>query len=80
MHGDLHGYNQLWDHGSLRLTSVVDFEEAGVEEAEFDSRYLPGNRRTPELTLSAINAYETASWSRARPPAGARLERPDPSR
>lgn len=59
VHGDLHGYNQLWDHGSLRLTLVLDFEEAGVEEAEFDFRYLPGNSHTPELTLSAINAYET---------------------
>ncbi|MEY2589937.1 MAG: hypothetical protein QOJ67_1921 [Acidimicrobiaceae bacterium] len=58
VHGDLHGYNQLWDYESLRLALVVDFEEAGVEEAEFDFRYLPGNSRNPELALEAINAYE----------------------
>jgi Ser/Thr protein kinase RdoA (MazF antagonist) len=79
VHGDLHGYNQLWDHGSGRLASVLDFEEAGVEEAEFDFRYLPGTSRTPELTLSAVSAYENAV-GRARPRTGARLERPDPPR
>lgn len=37
---------------------MLDFEEAGMAEAEFDFRYLPGNSRTPELTLRAIEAYE----------------------
>jgi aminoglycoside phosphotransferase (APT) family kinase protein len=58
VHGDLHGHNQLWDHASLRLALVLDFEETGIAEAEFDFRYLPGNSRTPELTLAAIEAYE----------------------
>lgn len=58
VHGDLHGYNQLWDHAALALTLVVDFETAGIAEAEFDFRYLPGNCRTPEFTLAAIDAYE----------------------
>lgn len=58
VHGDLHGYNQLWDHASLDLHLVVDFETAGIAEAEFDFRYLPGNCRTPEFTLAAIDAYE----------------------
>lgn len=58
VHGDLHGHNQVWDHDTLRLVLVVDFEEAGLEEAEFDFRYLPGNSRHPELTLGAIEAYQ----------------------
>lgn len=58
VHGDFHGFNQLWDHSSCRLVAVVDFEEAGMAEAEFDFRYLPGNSRTPELTLKAIEGYE----------------------
>ena len=29
VHGDLHGYNQLWDRPSARLVAVVDFEETG---------------------------------------------------
>lgn len=58
VHGDLHGYNQLWEHASLDLTLVVDFETAGIAEVEFDFRYLPGNCRTPEFTLAAIDPYE----------------------
>ena len=58
VHGDLHGYNQLWDHASIHLVSVVDFEETGVSEPEFDFRYLPGNSRSPALTTSTIDAYE----------------------
>lgn len=58
VHGDLHGYNQLWNQASLHLTLVLDFETAGLAEAEFDFRYLPGNCRTPQFTLAAIDAYE----------------------
>jgi aminoglycoside phosphotransferase (APT) family kinase protein len=58
VHGDFHGHNQLWDHYSFRLASVLDFEETGIAEPEFDFRYLPGNSRTPELALSAVAAYE----------------------
>lgn len=58
VHGDLHGYNQLWDHRSASLELVVDFAETGSAEAEFDFRYLPGNCRAPEFTLSSIETYE----------------------
>lgn len=64
VHGDFHGHNQLWDHDSFRLTSVLDFEETGIAEPEFDLRYLPGNSRTPELALSAIAAYEQCAGRR----------------
>lgn len=43
VHGDLHGYNQLWDRVSASLVAVVDFEESGVADRHFDLRYLPGN-------------------------------------
>ena len=64
VHGDFHGYNQLWDHAAYRLVAVVDFEESGIAEAEFDFRYLPGNSHTPQLTLAAMDAYEEASHRR----------------
>lgn len=57
VHGDLHGFNQVWDRSSLELALVADFETAGKEEAEFDFRYLPGNCRMPELTLAAMDEY-----------------------
>jgi hypothetical protein len=40
VHGDLHGDNQVWDHGKLRL--VVDLETAGAAEPEYDLRHFPG--------------------------------------
>lgn len=58
VHGDFHGHNQVWDHDSHRLISVLDFEETGVAEPEFDFRYLPGSSRSAELALSAVAAYE----------------------
>ncbi len=33
VHGDLHGYNQVWDQAERRLVAVVDFEESGVCDA-----------------------------------------------
>jgi aminoglycoside phosphotransferase (APT) family kinase protein len=40
VHGDLHGDNQVWDGDELRL--VVDFENVGAVEAEYDLRTFPG--------------------------------------
>jgi aminoglycoside phosphotransferase (APT) family kinase protein len=57
VHGDLHGYNQVWDLSAPRLRAVVDFEESGIAEAEFDLRYLPGNAATPDLTIAVVDAY-----------------------
>jgi aminoglycoside phosphotransferase (APT) family kinase protein len=39
VHGDLHGYNQVWRDGRLRL--VADFDGSGAAEPEYDLRYLP---------------------------------------
>ena len=39
VHGDLHGNNQVWDRGNLRL--VVDLETAGAAEPEYDLRLSP---------------------------------------
>jgi aminoglycoside phosphotransferase (APT) family kinase protein len=63
VHGDLHGYNQIWDHG-VQLLAVVDFEESGIGEPEFDLRYLPGNSRSPQLTVAVMTAYERLSGHR----------------
>ena len=58
VHGDLHGYNQLWDLPSARLTAAVDFEESGMEEPEFDLRYLPNAAASPEVALAVVQAYQ----------------------
>ena len=39
VHGDLHGNNQVWDRGELRL--VVDFENIGAAEPEYELRGFP---------------------------------------
>ena len=49
VHGDLHGNNQVWDHGKLRL--VVDLETAGAAEPEYDLRHFPGPDMGPGLEL-----------------------------
>jgi len=58
VHGDLHGNNQVWDHGKLRL--VVDLETAGVAEPEYDLRLFPGPDMGPgvELLTEVIRHYE----------------------
>ena len=61
VHGDLHGYNQVWDRASASLLAVVDFEESGVADRHFDLRYLPSNARGPGLVLAVMAAYEQLS-------------------
>jgi aminoglycoside phosphotransferase (APT) family kinase protein len=61
VHGDLHGYNQLWDQSSASLLAVVDFEECGVADRHFDLRYLPSNAEGPELVLAVMAEYERLS-------------------
>jgi aminoglycoside phosphotransferase (APT) family kinase protein len=58
VHGDLHGNNQVWDHGKLRL--VVDLETAGVAEPEYDLRLFPGPDMGPgvELLTAVMRHYE----------------------
>jgi aminoglycoside phosphotransferase (APT) family kinase protein len=58
VHGDLHGNNQVWDHGNLRL--VVDLETAGAAEPEYDLRHLPGPDMGPgvELLTAVMRRYQ----------------------
>ena len=64
VHGDLHGYNQVWDRASASLLAVVDFEESGIADRHFDLRYLPGNSHGPQLVLAVMAAYEQLSGRR----------------
>jgi aminoglycoside phosphotransferase (APT) family kinase protein len=63
VHGDFHGHNQVWDLESLSLRAVVDFEECGIADPNFDLRYLPGNAQTLDLVLAVMHAYERR-WGR----------------
>ncbi len=58
VHGDLHGYNQVWEQERRHLVAVVDFEESGLADPNFDFRYLPGNARSLDLLLAAMGAYQ----------------------
>jgi aminoglycoside phosphotransferase (APT) family kinase protein len=49
VHGDLHGDNQVWDRDELRL--VVDFENIGAAEPEYELRGFPGPGMGPGLPL-----------------------------
>jgi aminoglycoside phosphotransferase (APT) family kinase protein len=49
VHGDLHGDNQVWDRDELRL--VVDFENIGAAEPEYELRAFPGPGMGPGLGL-----------------------------
>jgi aminoglycoside phosphotransferase (APT) family kinase protein len=56
VHGDLHGGNQVWDGGHLRV--VVDFETAGLAEAEYDLRAFPGTGPGVELLTATLHHYK----------------------
>lgn len=71
VHGDLHGYNQVWDPATASLLAVVDFEESGVADRHFDLRYLPSNAHglnwcwpsSPRTSGSLGNASQSnESW------------------
>ena len=64
VHGDLHGYNQVWNQAERRLVAVVDFEESGGCDVHFDLRYLPGNARRLDLVFATMHAYEQRSGRR----------------
>ena len=49
VHGDLHGDNQVWDRDELRL--VLDFENIGAAEPEYELRGFPGPGMGPGLEL-----------------------------
>jgi aminoglycoside phosphotransferase (APT) family kinase protein len=52
VHGDLHGFNQVWDPGTWTLRLVADFEVAGPSDPEYDLRYFPAL----EPTLGLLDA------------------------
>jgi hypothetical protein len=49
VHGNLHGDNQVWDGGELK--AVLDFENAGAGEPEYELRTFPGPGTGTELEL-----------------------------
>ncbi|WP_433023321.1 phosphotransferase family protein [Kribbella sp. CA-294648] len=55
-HADLHGGNQVWEGGQLRV--VVDFETAGLAEAEYDLRCFPGTGPGVELLTATLRHYQ----------------------
>lgn len=59
VHGDFHGYNQVWDRTTSVLRAVVDFEESGISDPHFDLRYLPGSVQGPALVWNVMNQYES---------------------
>jgi aminoglycoside phosphotransferase (APT) family kinase protein len=61
LHGDLHGYNLVWDSSSGALLLVADFESAGLGDPAFDFRYLPGYAATVDLFLEVRRCYEQIS-------------------
>jgi thiamine kinase-like enzyme len=58
LHSDLHGDNQVWDGGELQ--AIIDFENAGAGEPEYDLRTFPGPGMGPglELLAAVIRHYE----------------------
>ena len=56
-HGDLHGFNQVWEPGSWTLRLVADFEVAGPADPEYDFRYLPSQEPTLGLVAAVREIY-----------------------
>ena len=77
-HGDLHGYNQVWDRTTRELRVVVDLEECGVADPHFDLRYLPGNAEGPRLLQSVMSTYASTHRTALGRLTSPGLERPHP--
>lgn len=73
VHGDLHGDNQVWSAGDLRV--VLDFENVGLAEPEYELRGFPGPGMGPgtglltatmrhyeRLTGRALSAERIMAW------------------
>ena len=58
VHGDLHCDNQVWSAGELQV--VLDFENAGLAEPEYELRGFPGSGMGPgvELLTATMRHYE----------------------
>jgi len=57
VHGDLHGYNQVWDQRRRRLRLVVDLETSGAADGEYDLRYVPALGPGVGLLLATAESY-----------------------
>src|SRR5207253_5003362 len=73
VHGDLHGYNQVWDRSTWKLRLVADFEVSGPADPEYDLRYFPPLEPTlgfvhsvcgryTALTGSSLNVRRVMAW------------------
>jgi aminoglycoside phosphotransferase (APT) family kinase protein len=67
VHGDFHGDNQVWSAGDARdardareLQAVIDFENVGLGEPEYELRAFPGPGLGPDLELltAVMRCYE----------------------
>lgn len=58
IHGDLHGDNQVWHGGELKV--VLDFANVGAGEPEYELRAFPGPGMGPglELLTAVLRHYE----------------------
>jgi aminoglycoside phosphotransferase (APT) family kinase protein len=52
VHGDFHGYNQVWDPKTQTLTAVLDYGESGGADPAYDFRYLPAQGPSTDLFLT----------------------------
>ena len=57
VHGDLHGYNQVWDQSTWKLRLVADFEVSGPGDREYDLRYFPALEPTLGFVNSVCEGY-----------------------
>ena len=64
VHGDLHGDNQIWRGGDLK--AVLDFENAGLAEPEYELRAFPGPGVGPalELLTAIVRHYDRMAGRR----------------
>lgn len=73
VHGDFHGDNQVWSAGALQV--VLDFENAGLGEPEYELRAFPGpglgpgagllaaiTRHYEDLTGHSLSARRIMAW------------------
>jgi aminoglycoside phosphotransferase (APT) family kinase protein len=67
VHGDFHGDNQVWSaRNAGELQAVIDFENAGLGEPEYELRTFPGPSLGPDLELlTAVMRYYEQRAGRA---------------
>ncbi len=58
LHGDLHGYNLVWD--GRDLAAVCDFENLAFGDPSFEVRYLPDNAPTQAYVRAVLGGLRRA--------------------